>query len=201
MNKLIIFLSLVSILSGSCSKEESEDRSFGIFTILIDETTVEMDGVINSKSLKNFNKLHSSYPKIDKINIKNCDGSSDDEVNLLLSYRVHELKINTHLMANGSIASGGVDFFLAGIERTKGVNTKIGVHSWAGADEDGKEVSAKDFPEGHKYHLPYINYYNSIGFTQEDAEAFYYFTINAAPAHSIHWMAKDEITKYGLLTN
>lgn len=201
MNKFILVLSLTCILFISCNKVESETPKFGIFSVLIDRTTIEMDGVINSKSLKNFNKLYSLYPKVQKIDIKNCDGSMDDEVNLLLSSKVHDLKINIHLLDNGIIASGGVDFFLAGIERTKGSNTKIGVHSWAGTDKDGKEVSAKNFPVGHQNHLPYINYYKTVGFTQKNAEAFYYFTINAAPANSIHWMTDKEISQYKLLTD
>ncbi|MDG2195217.1 MAG: hypothetical protein P8K77_10315 [Polaribacter sp.] len=77
-------------------------------------------------------------------------------------------------MDNGEIASGGVDFFIAGIQRTKGSNIKIGVHSWAGDNE-----TATDFPVGHANHLPYINYYISVGFTKQQVESFYYFTINA----------------------
>jgi len=200
MKKLILLLGFASLLSISCSKVESENPKFGIFSVLIDKTTVEMKGTIQSKSLQNFNKLYSQYPNIQKIFISNCDGSMDDEVNLLLSERIHKLKIKTHLMDNGLIASGGVDFFLAGNERTKGRNTKIGVHSWAGADKNGKEVSAKDFPIGHENHLPYITYYQKIGFTQKEAEAFYYFTINAASAETIHWMTEEEINQYKLLS-
>lgn len=98
-------------------------------------------------------------------------------------------------MENGLIASGGVDFFLAGIQRTKGTNTKIGVHSWSDGNKD-----ATAFPVGHANHLPYINYYVSVGFTQQEAEDFYYFTINAAPAEGIHWVTDAEISKYKILT-
>lgn len=200
MRKLVLLLVFVCVLI-SCSKDESNGPKFGIFKVLEDNTTVEMNGVINSKSLKNFNALYALYPKINKININVCEGSADDATNLLLSAKVHELKINTHLMDNGLMASGGVDFFLAGIERTSGMNTKIGVHSWAGMDDKGKNISATDFPVGHAYHLPYINYYVSVGFTQKEAEDFYYFTINAASAESIHWMSDAEIMKYKLLVN
>jgi len=200
MRKLVLLLVFVSVLI-SCNKDESNGPKFGIFTVLEDNTTVEMNGVINSKSLKNFNALYALYPKVNKINIKECEGSSDDETNLQLSSKVHELNINTHLLDNGLIASGGVDFFLAGIERTRGANTKIGVHSWAGEDEKGNHFSATDFPVGHAYHLPYITYYVLVGFPRKEAEDFYYFTINAASAESIHWMSDEEIMKYKLLVN
>ena len=197
--KIVCVVLITSITIISCSKDNDDstniDKQFGIFTVLEDSTTVEMNGTIGSSSLINFNKLENTFPNVNKINIKNCDGSSDDDVNLKLSAKVHQKGINIHLMDNGEIASGGVDFFIAGIQRTKGSNTKIGVHSWAGENE-----TATDFPAGHNNHLPYINYYVDVGFTQQQAEDFYYFTINAAPAESIHWMTESEITLYNLIT-
>ncbi|WP_299883529.1 hypothetical protein [uncultured Lacinutrix sp.] len=199
--KLILLFTLVFNIT-SCSKDDSptltnnNSRTQGIFKVLEGDVIIEMNGVIGSSSLNDFNTLYTAFPNINKININQCDGSEDDETNLLLSKRVHDLDINTHLLDNGLIASGGVDFFLAGIERTKGVNTQIGVHSWS----DGGSIQATDFPVGHANHLPYINYYVSVGFTQQQAEDFYYFTINAAPAEGIHWMTNQEITTYNILT-
>lgn len=193
-----IAILLIAVLMG-CNKDDVGNQ-FGIFKVLNDEKTVEMNGTINSSSLKNFTSLASTFPNIVTINIKNCDGSSDDEVNLKLSQEVHKKGINTHLLNNAEIASGGVDFFVAGIKRTRGTNTSIGVHSWGGEDDNGNNVTATDFPVGHEYHLAYINYYVSVGFTQANAEAFYYFTINSASADEIHWMTEEEITQYKLLT-
>lgn len=191
---IISIFAVVAFLMVSC--RSNDDKSFGIFKVLKDSTTVVMNGEIGSSSLSDFNKLVAAHPNIKTVNIKNCGGSMDDEVNLKLSARVHELGLNTHLMDNGLIASGGVDFFLAGKQRTKGKNTKIGVHSWS----DGNGTSATDFPVGHEYHLPYIKYYVSVGFTQEQAEAFYYFTINAAAAEDIHYMTDAEIAQYNIVT-
>lgn len=198
-NLIFAFLCASTILL-SCSKNSEStnallNRQFGIFKVLENNTTTEMNGTIGSSTLTNFNNLETSFPDINKINIKNCDGSSDDEINLLLSAKVNKKGIDIHLMDNGEIASGGVDFFIAGAQRTKGDNTRIGVHAWAGDNE-----TATDFPKGHKNHLPYINYYVSVGFTQQEAEDFYYFTINAATADSIHWMTEIEITQYNLIT-
>lgn len=200
--RLIFSFLIVSSLLISCSDDSASpqtpnsNRQFGIFKVLDDNTTIEMNGTIGSSALNDFNTLEAVFPNITKINIKNCDGSSDDIVNLQLSEKVHQKGINIYLMNNGEIASGGVDFFLAGIQRTKGTNTRIGVHAWAA----GENITATDFPVGHANHLPYINYYVSVGFTQQQAEAFYYFTINAAPASSIHWMTAAEITQYNIVT-
>ncbi|SNZ00994.1 hypothetical protein [Flagellimonas pacifica] len=198
MIKNILFLFLAFGLLTSCEKDDSIDnsskRQFGIFKLLDDNNTIEMNGTIGSSSLKDFNRLHANHTTVKTINIINCDGSSDDTVNLLLSKRVHDLSLSIHILDNGTIASGGVDFFLAGKKRTRGKNTKIGVHSWS----DGTN-EATNFPVGHANHLPYINYYKSIGFTQKQAEDFYYFTINVASAANIHWMTSEEIEKYGII--
>ena len=184
-----------------CNKDDkttttSKQRKFGIFQVLDDDKTIEMDGVINSSSLTNFNNLISQFPNIELINIKECEGSMDDITNLQVAPKVYQRGIKTHLMDNGLIASGGVDFYLAGIKRTRGTTTQIGVHSWS----DGTN-GATAFPVGHAYHQKYIDYYESIGFTQTEAEDFYYFTINAASANSIHWMTEAEIEQYKILTN
>ncbi|MDO5978901.1 hypothetical protein [Flavivirga spongiicola] len=195
---IVVFFTMVVVLP-SCSKDDNTStisRNQGIFTVLAGDTTIEMNGVIGSTSLNDFNAVYAAFPNIKRIEIKQCDGSMDDETNLKLSARVHQLGIHTHLNTNGGIASGGVDFFLAGIQRTRGTNVTVGVHSWA----TGNNQTATDFPVGHANHLPYINYYVSIGFTQKQAEDFYYFTINAAPANSIHNMTEAELSTYNIFT-
>ena len=192
---LLIFIAFISCSESNTESNNNSVTSFGIFKV-INDSTVEMNGEINSNTLADFNRLIQNYPNIKLINTKEVPGSSDDQVNLQVSKRVFDLGIATHLMDNGEIASGGVDFFIAGVKRTIGANTKIGVHSWSDGSQD-----ATAFPVGHANHLPYINYYISVGFTQQQAENFYYFTINAAPASSIHWMTEAEIIQYGLIKN
>lgn len=205
---MIMSLSLVFtqlFASTSCQKDDNSSatttttRSFGIFTVQSDDQTVQMDGEIGDNTLSNYNKLVAAFPNVNQINIVECGGSSNDDINLQVSLLVFQKGFKIHLMDNGFIASGGVDFFLAGSQRTKGQNTQIGVHSWGGEDDNGNTVAATDFPVGHQHHQPYINYYQSIGFTKDDAEAFYYFTINAAGPDDIHWMTEAEISQYKVL--
>ncbi len=193
---IVCLILFTVILVASCSSGNSSiNRKFGIFNVLDDDITVEMDGDITTASLDDVQKLLNEFPKIKEIAIINCNGSLDDEANLKLSKLIHDKKISTHVEDNGEIASGGVDFFLAGVKRTIGKNVKIGVHSWSGE----KEV-ATDFPKGHENHLEYINYYKSIGLTQKQAEDFYYFTIYSSPADGIHYMTEEEIDMYNVLT-
>lgn len=193
----------ISLLFISCNNDDDNTNNlqtqFGIFKVLEDQKTVLMNGLIDTPTLNNFNAMVAQYPNIDQININEVEGSNNDDINLLVSKRVYDLNIATHLNNNGLIASGGVDFFLAGVRRTIGVNTLIGVHSWGGEDNNGQTVTATDFPVGHEYHLPYINYYTSVGFTQQEAEDFYYFTINAASFDNVHFMTAEEIETYNIL--
>jgi hypothetical protein len=189
-----ILFAVFSFALIGCDGEEQIPTKYGIFNI-IDDNTVEMDGDITSSTLSDFNSMIVDYPELHTINMKNVPGSSDDDINLQVSLLVYNRNIATHIMDNGEIASGGTDFFLAGTTRTQGQNTKIGVHSWSTGTQE-----ATDFPVGDAEHQKYIDYYVSIGFSQTDAEAFYYYTINAAAANDIHWMTEAEIEEYKVLT-
>ncbi|PID97060.1 MAG: hypothetical protein CSA84_01490 [Actinomycetales bacterium] len=190
------FIAVLSLAVTSCaSNDEAGARHFGIFKVSDSSKTIEMDGVVATGTLADFEELYQEYPDVNQLNIVNCDGSEDDETNLMLARKIHDSKISTHVMDGGVVASGGVDLFLAGTKRTVGKNVRIGVHSWADAG-----VKATDYPKGHEEHRKYIEYYKSIGFDQQSAEGFYYFTIYAASPSGIHYMTEDEMAKYKVLT-
>lgn len=197
---LILGASLLSFFFVSCdvffSGEIRALEKMDIFSVSADKETIVLDGVINSSALEKFKTLANENPAIKRIEIVNCEGSINDDINLELAKYIYEHQYDIHLRANGLIASGGTDLFLAGRKRTKGTNTKIGVHSWSGGVSE-----ATDFPVGHENHLPYITYYTVVGFSQQRAEDFYYFTINSAPAEDIHWMTDAEIAKYEMITS
>ncbi len=193
-----LYVLIMFILFTACSKcisdqDINRQDSFAIFN-LVDDQTIEVNGEIEDSSLDDFNELIMNYPNMELINIIEILGSQNDDINLALSKQVYSLDIDIRLLDNGEIASGEVDLFLAGRNRSKGSNTRIRVHSWS----DGAN-QASYFHEGDPVHQPYINYYVSVGFSQEEAEDFYYFTINAASAEDIHWMTDEEIKRYTLV--
>ncbi|MCT4615880.1 MAG: hypothetical protein N4A49_13530 [Marinifilaceae bacterium] len=193
-NLLFVLFAVIAMACSTQSKEDSEITQLEkkkVFTYNEYSKTIELNGVINSRAFNDFKLVSNNHPQVKWINIVNCEGSINDDVNLSLSNYVYENGFSIKLLENGIIASGGTDFFLAGKKRVLEKNSKVGVHSWTG---DGKV--ATDFPKGHKYHLPYIRYYKNIGMTDEEAEDFYYFTINSASANDIHWMTDEELKKY-----
>ena len=154
--------------------------------------TVYMNGVIGSDTLAVMQALFSKYPQIKTIIMQNVPGSMDDDINLLASMEIRNRGINTHIPSDGMVASGGSDMFLAGVKRSLAPGAKIGVHSWS----DGSGKAALDYPREHQAHVIYLDYYNAIGITTD----FYWYTLEAAPADSIHWMTAEEIALYGVLT-
>ena len=164
-------------------------------------TYAVMHGFINSNTPSVVQTFINDYPTITTLVFMQIPGSDDDDTNLQASQLLRNRGYTTYLPAvnvynqDAFIASGGVDMFLAGTRRVIDVNAEVGVHSWS----DGTN-QATDFPVGDPVHQPYIDYYVAMGFSQADAEAFYYFTINAAPASGIHNMTESELEQYKLRT-
>lgn len=194
---LLFFLGLSIV---SCSKNDDVDYSlqskFDIFEVQADNKTVLMKGEIKSSTLGDFKHMLEGHPNIKTIKMVEVPGSNDDETNFKVGKLLREKGINTHIVDKGWIASGGVDFFLAGVKRTKEGTVKLGVHSWS--DGDGKQ--AIDFPENSSEHRPNIQYYEDLGYSKEWSRDFYFFTIKAADADDVHWMSKEEIEKYKMFT-
>lgn len=196
--KNILFLFLIGCIAlfNSCDNADNISPSdYGIFSSQ-DANTAIADGVIDSNTPEHWDNFIAAFPNTNTMIMKDCPGSIDDEANLEASRKIRIADISIYLPADAEIASGAVDMFLAGTKRTREAGSKIGVHSWA----DGNDNEASSYPVGHAEHQPYIDYYKEMGFSQVDAEAFYYFTINAAPAAGMHWMTYEEIEQYKLLT-
>ena len=129
-------------------------------------------------------------------------GSVDDDINMYTGLMIRDNQMNTRVSQTGSVFSGGTDLFAAGVTRTLEVagdtsnftnNQQIGVHSWS---EDGK--TAKDYPYTHESHRKQATYF--VNMLNQQGIAFYVFTLDAAPAEGAHYMNKQELTHYNLVT-
>ncbi|MCT4606038.1 MAG: hypothetical protein N4A64_08010 [Marinisporobacter sp.] len=186
----------------SAQKADYEEDIYSIFNLTLDmmssfkieNDTAYMNGIINKDTIRQIKELISNYPDVKTIVMQNVEGSIDDESNLIASRLVRKAGLNTHVPADGMIASGGTDFFCAGVKRTVEDGAEIGVHSWGGAGiEKASSLSKED--ESHK---PYIKYYEEMKLP--DPQGFYFFTIYAAEPEDIHNMTRDELIKYGLIS-
>lgn len=97
----------------------------------------------------------------------------------------------THLTAQSAIASGAVDLFLSGVNRTMERGAQMGVHS--GSDT---RKEAANYPKDAHEHALNRDYIVDM----DVPEDFYWFTIYEAPADATAWMSVADIKQYGLLT-
>ena len=153
--------------------------------------TAIMRGVIGASTPGRVLELILEHPDVGTITMLDVPGSMDDVSNVRAAQFVRRMGLATHIPRDGEVASGGTDFFLAGISRTADKGARFGVHSWSGAGEEGGDLPRND-PE----HEMYLDYYRGMNIPTE----FYWYTLEAAPADGIHWMTPEELTRYGVLT-
>ena len=178
---------VICLLAFGC--QSTGDYTPATFTV--DGSQATMKGEIDSNMPKRVRQLHENYPEVTTIVMQEVPGSMDDEANLAAARLVRSYGLNTLVPTDGLIASGGVDFFLAGVERIVEPNAMLGVHSWAGDDFTGAELP-RDNPE----HRLYLDYYAEMGIPAE----FYWFTLGSAPVEDIHFMTPEEIAQYQITT-
>ncbi|ABE53849.1 hypothetical protein Sden_0559 [Shewanella denitrificans OS217] len=145
-------------------------------------TYIQMDELIKTKSF-------------DTLKFGKVSGSINDDINMHTGRLIRAAKLTT-LMPTGSFAySGGVDLFAAGNQRIFQDGGELGVHSWCClAGKDAGQLSKTDPAHGAQ-----LTYFREMLGAEKGPE-FYFFTINAAPAASIHKMKKAEMVKYSLIT-
>lgn len=147
--------------------------------------------LLNSKTFGQMQKTIAANPQVDTLVFTAMPGSIDDDVTFEMGRWLRTKNLNTHLTAQSVIASGAVDLFLSGVNRTMENGARLGVHSWSDGSKD-----AAEYPKDSQEHVLNRDYIVDM----EVPEDFYWFTIYEAPATAIHWMSDSEVLKYGLLT-
>ena len=167
-----------------------ENAQFGPFTIL-SAAEAHLNGATDEATPDQFRQMIKAYPGIKRISMIDCPGTENDDANLEVARMIRKAGISTHVPANGSVRSGGVELFLAGLKRTYEKGAQFGVHSWI--DEDG--MQARDVPANDPINAAYISYYQEVGLTPQTARAFYAFT-NQTAFDSIHYMSEQELARF-----
>lgn len=187
----ILVIAMLIIANIGKLTEVYIDKTEGTAKFTVEGKKAYMNGVISGSTISRVEALIKDHPEVKTIVMVNVPGSIDDESNLIASRLIRKAGLNTKVPENGMIASGGVDFFCAGVERTAHKSAEMGVHSWAG---EGVNDATK-LPKDHEEHKKYIEYYKEMGIPED----FYWFTIQVAPAESIHNMTQEERVQYKLI--
>ena len=200
MNKILILPILCSLLFFACGSDDSTDpviakTVYGQFEVQ-EDNSIHMDGDITSVTAANLEELIADHSDAKLIIMKNCGGVHLNEATLEAARLVRSSQMDTHLASDGIISRGGLNFFIAGVNRSMDTGGQIGVSSWK--DDQGNEATFYDF--GDNAHLPYLNFYSEMGFQWLIASDFYYFSIAAADSDNLFFLTDDLIEDYGLLT-
>ena len=166
-------------------------QTLGKYTI--EKTNLYMDGILNSNTYTQIKNILDQNPQIDTLILVDVNGSIDSDNTMDLGYLIRERGLNTHLMPDSSIVSGGVDLFIAGMERTMEGNPRVGVHSWG---TFFSSVDGQDLPTDDPAHEIFVKYHQDMLGDDE----FYWFTLNTAPSSNYYYMTEREMRQYGLLT-
>lgn len=180
----------ISPLEGVFTEESHEPAHFAV-----NGTQATMIGTIDVTTQGRLNDLLTQYPNVDTIILKSVPGTDNSIATFNAGELLRSRGLRTHVPADGAIASGGTDFFIAGLIRTVEPGAKIGVHSWIAEDSKDRPIIGSQLPRDDLQHRLFLNYYAKMGIPDD----FYWFALDAAPPTSVHWMTDGELRQFGLL--
>jgi hypothetical protein len=156
-------------------------------------------GGTDARSVGVVRDLIREHPQVTTLVLKNMPGTSDATMNLRVARRIRSEGLNTHLDSNSFIASGAVDLFLAGNERTMECGALIGVHTVYFLAEGGLVRGEAFYPAktGYDTHEKQAKaFLRDMGIDP----AFYDFTRNAAKPEELYYLTPEDINRFNLLT-
>lgn len=155
---------------------------FGPFRV-IDGARAALVDVTDERSPAAFTAMLAAFPGISTLELVDCPGTDDDRANLRLGRMIRARGLVTHVPDGGSVRSGAVELFLAGVRHTAAPGAEFAVHAWA--DDAGREP--RDYPADAPENQAYLSYYREMGLSPVEASAFYAMT-NSVPNASARWM-------------
>ena len=163
---------------------------FGPFRVL-DAGRAALVDATGPRSPGQFRAMLNAFPGIRTLEMIECPGTDDDRANLRLGEMVRAHGISTHVPAGGSVRSGAVELFLAGVRRSADPSAEFAVHAWA--DELGLEP--KDYPADAPENVIYLDYYRAMGMKDDEARRFYAMT-NSVSNDNAKWMTAGELAAW-----
>lgn len=130
-------------------------------------------------------------PNVKRLILQAMPGTKDVVTNTRIARDIRRAGLATHVPADGRIASGAVDWFIAGATRTIECGAMIGVHSWG--SPTGGRGDKTFFDPQYAYQR---DFHRDMGISAD----FYEFTREAAGPDDIHWLSVAEMLRYGLLS-
>ena len=163
---------------------------YGPFRVL-DDRRVALVGETDATTPGYFRAMMRDFPNLEQLDMVECPGTRDDRANLQVGRMIRAAGLVTHVPAVGSVRSGAVELFLAGVERDIAQGAEFAVHSWM--DAYGRE--ADDFAMHAQENRQYLDYYREMGMSAEQARSFYAFT-NSVPHARALWLDASDMRRW-----
>ena len=190
MLRMLLALFATAVLLTGCDATTATQA-------LVDGDKLYLLGTFDHGTHKQVLDLLDSHPDVRTIVFTANGGSIDDARTLDLGRELRKRGLNTHLIRNGVIVSGGVSLFLSGVRRTAGPGALLGVHSWQQCWDyvvSSGCQDARDYPTTSEEH----DLHGDYGETMLGDREFYWFAIGSAPSRSVHWLSLSEAERYGI---
>ena len=187
---LIIALMVIAIFVWEAlqPRQDADAR----FNLVVEDSIAYAYGGTDHHSFADVRRQLDENPQIETIVLRNVPGTTHLGENARIAQMIRARGINTHLENTSFIASGGVDLFLAGQERTMECGARIGVHSW----QDSKGESPRTL--GHDPLEERMERFHASLDVDPD---FYAFARDAAPHRALYFLNRDDLTRFNLLTD
>ncbi len=156
--------------------------------VVTSPTRAAMVGHTDSSTPRLFDAMMRDFPQLEVLEMVEAPGTDNDIANLAVGRRIRAAGLATYVPRGGSVRSGAVELFLAGVERQIDDGAEFAVHSWL--DNHGRE--ADDFAADDPAHRLYLDYYVEMGMTQKRASDFYAMT-NSVPHSQALWLVADDM--------
>ena len=154
-----------------------------------------LSGHLGTMTYVQLRDLLATNPEVTRLNLTTIAGSLNDAINFHTGVLIRDGGLDTHLPSDGDVNSGGVDLFIAGNRRTAEEGGILGVHSWC--CERG--LTGAELPRDDPAHAVQLTYARRM-LGAENGPAFYYYTLEAAPFEEIHPMTREEMRRFGVVT-
>lgn len=202
-----IFVCILTLSFYSCNPDEpidiidpieemeQQETTFGAFEADPNSNQIILEGIITESTANDLSDLILQFPNTNLVIMRDVDGATSSEAAFAAGLVVRDAQLDVHVSDNSTITREAIDFMLGGINRSKGENSQFGVGAWR---NDQGEI-ATDFPFGHEAHLPWINYYQQVGFQFQLATDFYNFSIFAAGPDDVLYLTDDQINTFNIV--
>ena len=163
---------------------------------VINNFEAHLYGTLGMRTYRQLFDITRRFPRVRTIVLRNVSGSVNDDINMRTGKLLRASSLNTKVLSDSIIASGGVDLFVAGNIRFLETGAMVGVHSWCCI----RDIIGADLPEKHPAHKDQLAYFRKM-LEVVLGPRFYFYKIKSARADGIHWMDKKALKKWGIATH